>query len=345
MLSIGIDAHYQLYVMCILDENGSVVREQTVRGGPADVAAVIAGLKSPARVCYEASLGYGTLYDALAPVAAEIRVAHPAHLRAIFKARVKNDRVDARKLAKLLYLDEVPEIHVPTKPAREWRVLIEHRRRLVDKRTAAKNALRSILRGEAMTAPRGAKLWSLAGVEWLRRVEFISPLTTLRRDQLLDEVAAHTRAIVRAEAVLDRLAEKQPGVALLMTIPGVGPRTAEAVMAYIDVPARFSGGRRVSSYFGLVPSLDQSASTVRHGRITKSGPTTVRKLLVEASWQVIRHNPSMRAFFERVKGGKKERTGKALVAVARRLVEIMLSMLKRGEAWRMDPPKTEVLAA
>ena len=119
-----------------------------------------------------------------------------------------------------------------------------------------------------------------------------------------------------------------------LAIPGVGPRTAEAVVAYVDKPERFGNGAQVASYFGLAPSLDQSGRSVRYGRITKGGPATVRKLLVEASWQVIRHNPAMKKFYERVKAGKNERTGRALVAVARRLVEIMAAMLKSGEVWR-----------
>lgn len=338
MLTVGIDAHDRHYVMCILDQKGAVVKEHTVRGGPGDVAEFLRGLGRPVRVCYEASLGYGTLYDALAPVAERIAVAHPAHLRMIFKARVKNDRIDARKIAKILLLDQVPEVHVPGKHVREWRMLIEHRRKLVDRRTGAKNALRSILRGEAIRAPKGAKLWTKAGVRWARSLEFASPLTALRRDQLLDEIEAHDRAIARVIKVLDQIGAAHPGVQLLRTIPGVGPRTAEAVVAYIDKPERFAGGSQVASYFGLVPSLEQSGRSVRYGRITKGGPATARKLLVEASWQVIRHSPSMRRFYERVKAGKKERTGRALVAVARRLVEIMAAMLKSGEAWRKEGP-------
>lgn len=336
MLTVGIDAHDRLYVMCILDEQGTVVKEHTVKGGPGDVAEFLRALGRPLRVCYEASLGYGTLHDALASVAERVVVAHPAHLRMIFKAKVKNDRIDAHKIAKLLLLDQVPEVHVPDRHVREWRVLIEHRRKLVDKRTAAKNAFRSILRGEAIKAPKGHKLWTKAGMQWARSLEFASPLTALRRDQLLDEIEAHDRALARVVKVLDALGAAHPGVQLLRTIPGVGPRTAEAVVAYIDKPERFRNGAQVASYFGLVPSLDQSGRSVRYGRITKGGPATARKLLVEASWQVIRHNPSMKKFYERVKAGKKERTGRALVAVARRLVETMAAMLKSGEVWRKE---------
>jgi transposase len=333
MLTVGIDAHDRMYVMCVLDEQGKTVKEHTLRGGPDQVAAWIKGLGRPVRACYEASLGYGILHDALTGTGVQTQVAHPAHLRSIWQSKKKNDRIDAHKLATMLYLDRVPRVHVPSMPVREWRVMIEHRRRLVDKRTATKNGLRALLRSHAIVAPRGRGLWFGPGKKWLGGVVFASPLAALRRDQLLEELEHFDRMIKTAEQVLDQTGDKHPGVALLRTMPGVGPRTSEAVMAYVDDPHRFGSTRRAASYFGLVPSLDQSAGVRRLGHITRQGPATVRKLLVEAAWQGIRRSPSLKAMFERIKGGRKEQTGRALVATARHMVEAMVAMLKSGQEW------------
>lgn len=338
MWTVGIDAHDRMYVMCVLDEQGKTVKEHTVRGGPDQVAAWIKGLGHPARACYEASLGYGMLHDALTAVGVEVQVAHPAHLRSIWQSKKKNDRIDAQKLATMLYLDRVPRVHVPALAVREWRVLVEHRRRLVDKRTATKNGLRALLRSHGIVAPKGRRLWFGPGKKWLGTVEFTSPLAVLRRDQLLAELEHFDGVIKAAEKVLDQMGDKHPGVALLRTMPGVGPRTAEAVMAYVDDPQRFNSTRRVASYFGLVPSLDQSAGVRRLGHITRQGPATVRKLLVEAAWQGVRHSPSLKRMFERIKGGRKEQTGRALVAVARHMVEVMVAMLKSGQEWQEKAP-------
>ena len=62
-------------------------------------------------VCYEASCGYGHFHDLLRPVAARVLVAHPGQLRLIYRSKNKNDRNDAERLAKLLYLGEVPTVH------------------------------------------------------------------------------------------------------------------------------------------------------------------------------------------------------------------------------------------
>jgi len=339
MLSVGIDAHDRFYVLCILDGSGKVVKEHTIKGGPAEVAAFLGTLGQPFKVCYEASLGYGVLYDTLAPLAQAVEVAHPANVRTIFKAKTKNDRIDAKKLAKLLYLGEVPRIHVPRQEVREWRVLIEHRRNQVDKRTAAKNALRAVLRSHAIVPPKS--LWSKKGLAWLKGVEFASPLTTLRRDQLMLELEYFNGAVGLVTKRLDAMASTHAGIQLLTTIPGVGPRTAEAVAAYVDDPHRFSSTRKVGSYFGLVPSLDQSAGMKHYGHITKGGPATVRKYLIEAAWQTVRLCPHFKAFFERVRGGKKDRRAVALVATARHLVEVMVAMLKSGEEWRKEQPQKQ----
>ena len=95
-------------------------------------------------------------------------MAHPAQLRLIFRSKRKNDRVDSAKLSKLLYLDEVPVVHVPGVDVRAWRGLINYRRNLVCRRAAVKTQVRALLRGlgVAVTAVRG--LWTAKGIAWLK---------------------------------------------------------------------------------------------------------------------------------------------------------------------------------
>jgi transposase len=81
-----------------------------------------------------------------------------------------------------------------------------------------------------------------------------------------------------------------------MSIPGVGPRTAEAVLAYTDDVERFAGGKEYCGYFGVTPGLDESGESSRLGHISKKGPSVVRWVLIESCWKVIRYNPSLREF-------------------------------------------------
>jgi len=157
----------------------------------------------------------------------------------------------------------------------------------------------------------------------------------------VEELQHFETQIKRVEKELNAIAEGHAGVFLLRTIPGVGPRTAEAVMAYIDRADRFARNKQVGSYFGLVPSQDQSGDRNRLGHITREGPATVRKLLTEAAWQGIRRSPHIRAYFERVQGGDDQRKKIALIATAHYLLRVMHSMLRTGECWRFDGEKTE----
>lgn len=335
MLYIGLDIHLRMSVICILDKNGKLIKFTTVHGPWSQVIEVLKGLKRPFVMCYEASCGYGHIHDQLRPIAKRVVVAHPGQLRLIFRSKKKNDRVDAKKLATLLFLDQVPQVHVPSMDVRSWRSMIEFRHRLVGKRTRAKNGLRSLLRGHGIEQPTGKKLWTGKGLAYLGEVVFPNAIDAIQRDMKLEELALLEKQIQRVEKELNAIAAEHPGVYLLRTIPGVGPRTAEAVMAYVDDPHRFSNNKRIGSYFGLVPCEDTSVKR-RLGHITQEGPSTVRRLLAEAAWQGYRRSPRIRAYFERIQGGDPDRKKIALVATAHYLARVMLAMLRSGECWRFD---------
>jgi transposase len=328
---VGLDVHQRTSTICILDENGRRVKTVTVKGPWPTLLAEVRKIQRPFSICFEATCGYGYLHDELRRVARRVVVAHPGQLRLIFRSKRKNDRVDAEKLAKLLFLDEVPPAYVPSVDVRQWRSLIEYRRRLVDRRTCCKNAIRSLLRSYGVQAPRG--LWTRKGLAWLATVRLGSAAAFQRR-LLLSELATFGGQVREVTKVLDAMGDRHSGVAVLRTIPGVGARTAETVVAYLDDPSRFRRARQVGAYFGLVPSQDASAGVNRLGHITRQGPGTARKYLVEAAWQAIRRSPTVRAYYERICRGRKDRRKTALVATAHYLLRCMYAMLSTGEVWR-----------
>ena len=116
----------------------------------------------------------------------------------------------------------------------------------------------------------------------------------------------------------------------------VRPRTAEAVVAYLNDPKRFRSGKQVSAYGGLVPRQYQSGEDDRRGRISKRGPAVLRKLLVQCAWAALRYNPWAAAIYKRLSRGK-ARKKQAIVAVARKLLVRCWAMLRDGVPWRADP--------
>lgn len=188
--------HEAIYILC----SRSPRSEDTDSYHPRAVACGVQELKKlrkPFAVCFEASTGYGFMFERLREIARRVVVAHPGQLRLIFRSKRKTDRVDAEKLAKLLFLGEVPTVYVPNPQTRAWRGMIEHRRKLVSERTRAKNAMRALLRSQGIEAPRG--LWSRRGLAWLESARLATGLDNLQRDILRERLISPTRMIKRVE--------------------------------------------------------------------------------------------------------------------------------------------------
>src|SRR5262245_57961401 len=332
MLHVGLDIHSTRITICALDDRGQVVRRAQVRTIE-EMLTTLKALPDRFEVCYEASCGYGHYHDLLRPLAARVLVAHPGHLRLIFRSKNKNDRNDAERLAKLLYLGEAPTVHVPSQQVRTWRELINCRSQVIAKRTRAKNTVRALLRSAGIVPPRQPGLWTRKGLAWLRQLALPTVSQQLRRDLLLEEIETLLRQVRRIEQQLNHQAEQTPAVAQLRSIPGVGIRTAEAVAAFIDDPHRCRNANAVGRYFGLVPCQDQSGDKNRLGHITREGAPVVRQLVAEVAWQAQRRSPTVRAFFERAQRDDPQRKKIALVATAHYLVRVMWALLKRGTVW------------
>lgn len=341
---IGLDAHKSQWTFCVLDENGKKVLTKTVHGDWPVLLEALKTIRRPFKICFEASSGAGFLHDTLKKVAAEVIVANPNKLALIYAAKRKNDRLDAEHLAKLVFLDLVPRVHIPKSDVRAWRSLIEYRRRLMGGRTTIKNRLRALLRGSGKIAATPS-LWSRAGLAWLAAEPFDQPMDAVHRDLLLSELTESNDKIRQVTRALDQISSVNSNVTLLMTIPGVGIRTAEAFVAYIDEAKRFSKTKTIGSYLGIVPTQDQSSTMNHLGRITRQGPSVVRWLLTEAAWEGVRRSPQIRAFYERIRRNDPKRGKIAAVATAHYLARVMLAMMQSGEVWREKTPEATVSQA
>jgi transposase len=290
---------------------------------------------SRVNVTFEISAQAGFLYDSLIDCVESIKVANPDKMTWIYRTAKKNDRLDARKMAVLLSIGEIPAVHMPGKEVRQWRMVICHRRKLLAGAVAAKNRIRALLNSQGITKPANkGKWWNRQNRLWMRQISVegfdVNNLWKLQLGHLLDELDMAEKNIALVTEYLDGYLDNQPGGKLLMSIPGVGPRTAEAVLAYTDDVERFASGKEYCGYFGVTPKLDESGNSRRLGHISKKGPSVVRWVLCESSWKVIRYSPAIRAFYNRVQGNKKDRKKIAIVAVARKLLSIMRAMLLTG---------------
>jgi transposase len=339
---LAIDLGKYKSVACAYDRATAAADFRAVGTSRAELERLIRRAR-PAAVLIEACALAGWVHDLCGELGVPCKVANTASEAWRYKhAKRKTDRDDALRLAQLFALGQFPEVVTPAKRVREWRSLIAHRQALVAQRVAAQNRIRAVLVGQGLPAPRGAKAWSAAGRAGIARLA--RPLAECAPEELwrglLDlALTAYRQAeglAAAAEAKLDALGRADARVRLLETVPGLGPRTAEAVAAHLDDPARFRSGKQVAAYGGLVPRQYQSGEDDRRGRITKRGPAVLRKLLVQCAWAMLRYNPWARAVFARLSRGRARRK-QAVVALARKVLVRCRAMLRDGRPWRPDP--------
>ena len=338
---IGFDVDDKKTVACVV-QNGQKDRFATL---PTEIERMKAFLQEEGNsgdklhLTFEVGGQAGWRHDALADCVEDITVSNPTKMTWIYRTDKKNDRIDARKQAVLLSIGEVPKVHMPSREVRQWRVTILHRRRIVGRVCQVKNRIRALLKGNGrVKPPQAGSWWKVANRRWMR--SFVGEgemaaveLWRMHLGHLLAELDLLESQLKGVTHYLDGYLDKHAGGGLLMSIPGVGPRTAEAVLAYTDDIRRFKRGKQYCAYFGLTPRLDESGLTRRLGHISKQGPSVVRWLIVESAWRVVKKSPALRAFHKRLMSGQKHRKKIATVAVARKLLSIMRAMQLTGEVF------------
>lgn len=256
----------------------------------------------------------------------------------------KTDKNDALKLARLSAADDLKLVSLPDRVTRHWRGTILYRHRLVERRTRIKNSIHALLVAEGKAMKAGREMWTGESMKGLR--ELARPIDRCSKQELwsghlwmeLEQLEALQGQIDLLDKKLDELGEADERVIRLQTIPGVGPRLSELVVAVLDDPKRFKNGRQVGAYVGLVPRRYQSGEMDRSGRISKAGCGKLRKLLLEIAWGMLRYNPRGAKVFERISKGQKTRRKQAAVALARRVLVWCWAMSRDGSDWKEAGP-------
>lgn len=252
--------------------------------------------------------------------------------------RTKTDPRDALKLGKLQAVGDLHGVHVPLPSVRAHAGLQSERAALVEERTRLKNRIHALLERHWISSPAGESLWSTTGLAYLTTLAATElttrPLLSGQITRSLRHFKELQQHITEVTDTLDALALSRPDIARVQTIPGIGPRTAEAFVVAIDQPQRFRTAKTLSAYLGLVPRVFQSGDTIRHGRITRAGNHHLRGLLVQAAWVAVKIDPYWQAIFERLHRGSKVRRRSAIVAVARRLGVLAWALMRHGTTYK-----------
>ena len=280
----------------------------------------------PSRVVMETSSEAFRIADQAKAAGHEVRVVRSTLSKqlGVGDRGVKTDQRDARKLSEVSCRIDLPTVHVPSEQAREMRALIRSRELLIETRTKSVNHVRGWLRTQLLSIRRGSTETLPKRIR--ERLETEQRTLPAHIEQVLTVIDALNTQATASMKTISKLANSSALCRRLMTVPGVGPITAVSFFAAIDDVTRFQHAHRVQSYLGLTPGEDSSSTRERRTGITKAGPASLRRVLIQAAWVAFRFRPNdpMVRWATRIE----KRRGKhiAVVALARKMAGVMFAL-------------------
>ena len=333
-LTIGLDLGDRYSSYCVLDEAGKILLEQKLPTTQETMKQIF-GRMARCRIAMETGTHSPWVSRLLLALGHEVIVAHAQNVRLIVKSRRKDDRIDARTLARLARID--PELLSPVRhrSAQAQLHLTEIRARagLVSARTALINAARGLVKSY------GERLRKCGSFQVSREIG--SGLSTELREALqplLREVESLNERIQEYDRRIEKMAkERYPEVALLKQVKGVGDVIATTYVLTIEDPHRFRKSRDAGCFVGLQPGRRNSGDSEPQLHISKQGDEYLRTLLVQGAHYILGpfgEDSDLRRWGQKLaeRGGKNAKK-RAVVAVARKLAVLLHRLWVSGEVY------------
>jgi len=332
MKYVGVDLHKKVIQICVVDQARKVLDSRRFYNDQGEKLQAYFKALGDFEFVVEATAAYEWFVQLLEPLAKRFLLCHPGKMRVIAESVNKNDKVDARVLGQFLALDMIPQAYRPTARQREHRVLVRHRARCQRQVSGLRCRIRFVLAN--YNADR-KDLFRDEGWSYLRTVK-VSAADRFVLEQLLADLEHAQKQLREASQQLQAFAKRGPAKeqearALARSVPGIGVLVSEAALAELADVSRFRALKKVCAYVGFVPKNRDSADKTQRGNITKQGSPLLRWALVQAAWQAVRCSIRWQRVFENLshRCGRK----RAIVAVARRLLCVLVAVLKSGRPY------------
>ena len=333
-LTIGFDLGDRSSWYCVLDETGSVLLEQRVSTTPKAMKEVFGGMPR-SRIALETGMHSPWVSRLLSELGHEVIVAHARNVRLIGESRKKDDRLDARTLARLARID--PHLLSPVKhrsaKAQADLTVIRARAGLVRARTALVNTARGLAKsyGERL---RGCNVRNMNP----EKAEALSPELQRALEPLLAGIESLSERIREYNEGIEQLAqESYPQVARLKQVKGVGTLIALTFLLTLEDAHRFRKSRDVGCYLGLQPGRRNSGQSEPQMHISKEGDPYLRTLLVQGAHHILGpfgvDSDLRRWGLKLAERGGKSGKKRAIIAVARKLAVLLHRLWVSGEVY------------
>src|SRR6202050_5451092 len=333
-LTVGLDLGDRWSFYCVLDEAGKIILEQKV-ATTSEAMKQTFGKIPRSLIALETGTHSPWVSRLLTELGHEVIVAHAQKVELITKSNRKDDRHDARTLARLARID--PELLGPVRhrsaKAQIHLTVIRARAELVSARTALINAARGLAKSYGERLPK-------RGTQQVGR-ELAAALSTALREvlePLLREVESLNERVREYDQRIEQIAkEVYPELALLKQVKGVGTQIALTYRLTIDDPHRFAKSRDVGCFLGLRPGRRNSGQSEPQKKISKEGDRYLRTMLVQGAHYILgpfgEDSDLRRWGFRLAERGGKNAKKRAVVAVARKLAVLLHRLWVGGEVY------------
>ena len=324
---IGIDVHKRLVNITEMEEDGSVRENYEIENSEeAWIRFTERYISTKPEIALEQSTSGKYVARLVRDRGFSVHIADPVKLALIYNSPKKSDKEDSYKLAKLLRLGELPEVHLSSEYSDDLKSLVRYRRSLGEEVTMIKNRIHALLTMHGIIVDAT----DIFGRKGLREIEKSFPKLKENEKIVMEDMLKRLSDLFDREREMENrmaLAVKDDNrVKLLMTIPGINVYSAAAIISEIDDISRFSSKEKFASYAGLVPKQYQSGNRDIRGHISKRGPSMLRFILVTASHTAIKKSKKLRAKYLSIV--RRVGRNRAIVAIARILAELIFTMLK-----------------
>ena len=297
---VGLDVHKASIAVAVAGPFGDPEDHGQIPNDPAAIRKLMGRLGSPnvhLTVAYEAGPTGYALQRQLTALGIGCLVVAPSLIPAKPGDRVKTDRRDAAKLARLLRSGDLTPVWIPDEAGEALRDLVRARDDAKADQLRARHRLSKFLLRRAVFPPTTVRTWSRAYDAWLDRLTFSQPADQVVLDDYRAVARAAAERVKRLEAALLQSAGEGPQaelIASLQAIRGIGFLSAVTIAAEAGDLRRFASARQFMAYVGLVPSEWSSGESRHRGRITKTGNRLIRHVLGQAAHNA-RYRPNVGA--------------------------------------------------
>ena len=303
----GLDVHKDKIVVVIMPEKGEgPICERSLRNDSLEVKKFFVRWDKlfELRCCYEASSCGYVVHRWLKAIGIACEVVAPSLVPHRSGDRIKTDRRDALKLARLYRAGELVSVHVPTEEDESVRSLVRCREVLNKEVQQSRHYILKFLSVRGLTYGEGSN-WTQKHWNYLRRLKFEGPDAITWGEYLalleyklsrLEEVERRVEEVAKTESYMG-------SVGILRCLRGIDTLSAMVLLTEIQDFGRFGRARQVMSYLGLVPSEDSSGGRRRQGGITKTGNSRCRRVLIQAAWHYA-HKPALSKCLKERQGGQ-----------------------------------------